>query len=275
MAALEHLRDAVGERLGLRVGRRRVERDVDLHALGARGLGERLEPEVLERLAQPQRHLGALDDRRRRPRIEVEGHDRRRGDVDGERERGVQLEVGEVGQPHERRQVVGEAEVDRARVVAAPDRRGHHPVRAVARALLLVEVGARDAVGVALERQRAPAQVAEQHRRDAGVVVDHLPLGEPGLGIEDLVEVRQREPAAVDVHLEALGHGGDGSEFARQTGFGSAAAGLSLMYGYESKDRYRTTPRRSRAPARCSSSISRRRMPPSRRSSPTSAPTSR
>src|SRR3954451_19474988 len=76
----------------------------------------------------------------------------------------------------------------------------------MARALLLVEVGAADAVGIALEGQGAPPQVREQRRRDPRVVVDHLALGEPRLGIEDLVEVREGQPPAVDVDLEALGH---------------------------------------------------------------------
>jgi hypothetical protein len=162
---------------------------------------------VLEGLAQAARHLGALDDRGRRARVEVEGDDRGRLDVVVERERRVQLEVGEVGEPHERRQVVAEAEVDRARVVAAPDRRRLHPVGPVARALLLVEVLAGDAVRVALERQRAVVQVRQDGRRDARVVVDQLPLGEAGLGIEDLVEVRERQAAVADLDVEALGGG--------------------------------------------------------------------
>ena len=40
---------------------------------------------------------------------------------------------------------------------------------------------------------------------DRGVVVDHLTLGEPGLGIEDLVEVRQRQPPAFDLDRLLLG----------------------------------------------------------------------
>src|SRR5436190_504521 len=82
--------------------------------------------------------------------------------------------------------VVGEAVLDRARVVAAPDRRRRHPVGTVARALLLVEMAAVDAVGVALQRQGAAAQVRQHGGRDPRVVVDHLTLREPGLGIEDL-----------------------------------------------------------------------------------------
>jgi hypothetical protein len=49
---LEHLGDALRERLGDLVGRRRVERHVDLHPLRAGRLRERQEPEVVERVAQ-------------------------------------------------------------------------------------------------------------------------------------------------------------------------------------------------------------------------------
>ena len=43
------------ERLRLLVGDLRVQRDVDLEALGPRGLREALEAEVAEQLSQPQR----------------------------------------------------------------------------------------------------------------------------------------------------------------------------------------------------------------------------
>ena len=76
------------------------------------------------------------------------------------------------------------------------------PVR---RALLLVEVRPLDPVRIALERQRPVAQVAEQHGRDARVVLDHVPLGESRLGIHQLVQVRQRQGAPVDLDLEPLG----------------------------------------------------------------------
>ena len=113
-AALEQLGERARERLGLVVGRRRVERDVDLHPLRARGLRERGQAEVVEDLAQ----LAARPRRTRRssaggPGSRSKASIVRRLDVGGQRERRVQLEVGEVGQPHERRQVVGEAEVDR------------------------------------------------------------------------------------------------------------------------------------------------------------------
>ena len=53
----------------------------------------------------------------------------------------------------------------------------------------------------------AAAQVRQQHRRDPRVVLDHLALGEAGRGIEDLVEVGEREPAPLDLDLHALGRG--------------------------------------------------------------------
>ena len=99
----------------------------------------------------------------------------------------------------------GEAEVDRAPVAAAVDRGRLHPVGPVRRALLLVEVLCLDAVGVALERQGATAQVGEQRRGDAAVVVDHVALREARDGVEDLVQVRERQPPPLDLDLDASG----------------------------------------------------------------------
>ena len=111
----------------------------------------------------------------------------------------MQLQVGEVGEPDQRGEVVTEDEVDVA--VAGLDRLRADPLGRVRRLLLLVEVLAVYAVGVALEGQRAAAQMREHRGRDARVVVHHLALGEAGLRVEDLVEVRQRQPPAVDVDL--------------------------------------------------------------------------
>src|SRR3954471_11194539 len=160
---------------------------------------------------------------------------------------------------------------------AAPDRRGDDPVGAVARALLLVEVGAADPVGIALERQRPPAQVRQQDRRDARVVVDHLPLGEPRLGIEDLVEVREGQPPPVDVDLQALGHATRRYPFVRRGRTRVWVGGDEVRPAPWPRNprSIPTTPRRPRPAAPWSSSTCRRRTPPSRPWSPTSAPTSR
>src|SRR4051794_28187393 len=115
----------------------------------------------------------------------------------------MQLEVGQVGRPHERGQVLAEAVVDllRARV----DPRGLDPRRPVLGAVLLVKELAFHAIGVALERERAVAQVGQHGVGHPRVVVDHLPLGEAHRRVHHLVEVRQAEAVAADLHLHPLG----------------------------------------------------------------------
>ncbi len=117
------------------------------------------------------------------------------------RQRGVQLQVGEVAQPHERRQVLAQAVVDLALGAPAPHGRGLDPVGAVGGALLLIEVLPLHAVRIALERQRPVAQVPQQHRRDLRVVVDQLGLREAGVRVEHLLEVRQPQRAPVELDL--------------------------------------------------------------------------
>ena len=202
MLLLQQAGQAVRERLGVVVGHGGVQRHVQLHALGAGGLQVAVERELGEHVAQEHRHLAALGQAGRRAGVEVEREHGGGVGVLGQRQRGVQLQVGEVGEPDQGRQVVAEHEVDHA--VARPDRLGLHPLRRVRRLLLLVEVARVHAVGIALERERAAAQVGEQHRRHARVVVDHLALGEAGLRVEDLLEVRQAQLAPLDVDVNGL-----------------------------------------------------------------------
>ena len=122
--------------------------------------GEALQAELAERVAQEKRDLAALEQAaRRRPGSRSKTIIVGRRIVVGLRERGVQLEVGQVREPDERRQVVGE---QKSISLSPAVTRGRHPVRAVRRALLLVEVLALDAVRVALQRQRPVAQVRQQ-----------------------------------------------------------------------------------------------------------------
>ena len=131
------------------------------------------------------------------PGIEVEGEHGRHLDPGCLRERRVQLQRGELREPDQRGLVVDQGEVDRAGPVGEHGRR-LHPLRAVLGAALLEEVEALDPVGVALQRGRAAAQVRDHRVGDPRVVVDHLGLGEPGLRVEDLVEVGQLELAPAD-----------------------------------------------------------------------------
>src|SRR6185437_1968241 len=60
-------------------------------------------------------------------------------------------------------------------------------------AALFIEERPFAAIGIAFERQRAIGQVREQDRRDAEVIIDHIPLGEVRLRIEDLIEIGKGE----------------------------------------------------------------------------------
>src|SRR5207302_8209875 len=58
-----------------------------------------------------------------------------------------------------------------------------------------------DAVRIPLQRERPVAQVGEQDLGDAQVVIDHLRLGETGLRVEHLGEVRELQLLSADPHL--------------------------------------------------------------------------
>jgi hypothetical protein len=68
-------------------------------------------------------------------------------------------------------------------------------------AVLLIEVEALDAVGIALQGERPGLQVGNEKVRDPGVVVDDLGLGRARLRVEDLVEVGQLQLAPADRDL--------------------------------------------------------------------------
>jgi hypothetical protein len=187
-----------GELTRVLVAARPVHGDVQLEALGARRLRPRVHLHRGEHVADVEGDRRALGHRRRRTGIEIEDDGAGRVDVPGQRHRRVQLDGGHVGRPHERGGLVELAVVDGAVAIARPGR-GGQPVRAVLGAPLLEEARLVDAVGPAPQSEGAARQVGHHHRRDAVVVVDHLGLGEAGLGVQHLVEVAEGDPAAVDV----------------------------------------------------------------------------
>jgi hypothetical protein len=201
--SFEQLCDGLGEGTGLLVGDLGVEGEINLHALPTGYLREPLDPERPEELSDPQCNLAALDQSRRRSRIEVEDEDGWLLHSRRLRQRGMELEGGELCHPGQRRPVLAQAEVDLARAPVDVDRRRLHPFGAVLGAVLLEEggLGVPDALGETPEGERAPLQVREHHVRDAGVVVDHLRLGGLRLRVEDLVEVGQLQPAVADRDL--------------------------------------------------------------------------
>ena len=75
MILLEQPRHGFGERLGLVVSRWRIQRDINLKALGTRCLRIGFEAHLLKGCAHPQPHLATLHDVGWRPGIKVK-HER-------------------------------------------------------------------------------------------------------------------------------------------------------------------------------------------------------
>src|SRR4051794_27029324 len=136
--------------------------------------------------------------------IEVEHDHARRLDVAAARHRRVQLQCREVCGPHHRRQIRQPAVVDRTTTIAGA---GTHtnPVRSMRGTALPEERFVAHAVRKPPHRDAAVAEMGEQGGRNTRVVVDDLALGEPGLGIQNLLEVRELQLAPVD-RDEAVGH---------------------------------------------------------------------
>src|SRR6266511_382500 len=183
-----------------------VQRYREVDPLRPRGLGDGLETELGEDPVQVESHPTAVEDAAPRSGIKVEHH--RVGAVRARdaRLRRVQLERRHVRRPHERGKVV-----EAALVQIVDDRRGAHPCGRVRRAALLEEGLAVDTVRPSHQRDRPVGQVGDHDLADAGVVVDDLSLRESGLRVQDLVEVREPQPAAFDGNLPALSLGAHGA----------------------------------------------------------------
>ena len=159
------------------------------------------EPPALELGAEPTRDHAALDDGRRRPGVEVEHDqvDRAVGAVGDRAPLGhVQLQRGEVGDPDR----VARSSTTSCSMNSGPldlSARGTRTqcahVGRLAGGVLLEKRLAVDPVGVAGHGQRASLQVWQEDRGDVQVVPDDIGLGEAGLRVEHLVEVRHGEAA--------------------------------------------------------------------------------
>ena len=80
------------------------------------------------------------------------------------------------------------------------ERRALDPVGHVRRRVLLEEALALPAVGIALHRERPPAQVRDENLRDVAVVRDQVAFRDPLLGPERLVEVGEAQLSAAPLH---------------------------------------------------------------------------
>ena len=67
--------------------------------------------------------------------------------------------------------------------------------------ILFVEVHAGDALGISLHGERAAAQMRQQHRRHADVVINDLRFGETSRRIHHLLQVGKAELLSLDLDL--------------------------------------------------------------------------
>ena len=207
---LEQLGDRFGERFGRLVVDFVVERDVDLQALGARGLREALDPEVAEHLAQAQRRPGSS--RRCPPAGRGRGRRRARSAVSAPAPARARGAARSPPAAPSRPASAGR----RRRRSRSCRRAGPASTRAVfthfGRCLgqrFSKKAASRSSTPSGKRRSvTARRQMGDDRRRHLGVVVDHLPLGEAGLRVEDLVEVGELQltPVDLDLAVEATGY---------------------------------------------------------------------
>src|SRR5271167_1789082 len=99
----------------------------------------------------------------------------------------MKFDASEIRDPDERGQIVRQDVIYVALVAFAPDRRRLYPVRTMFSRVLFEEVFFVHAFGIAFQSERTSRKMRQQGRRDAGVVIDHLSLGEPGGRVKNLV----------------------------------------------------------------------------------------
>ena len=194
---LEPARHALGEQVGVLVGRSARDRDEHVNPVGAARLDVGLELEPIELLAD---QVGDADREREAAvwRVEVEEHEVRAVRLVDARVPGVHVDAVHLHHPEHRLRRVDEREVDQprlalaaARIGAVGARRdpGGHPLR---RLLLEVDVPGHS-VGRALHRERPVAQVRDEHRRDCAVVLEQILLRDPFVGKQDAFRAREAD----------------------------------------------------------------------------------
>jgi hypothetical protein len=204
LVAFESFGEGAGQVAGL-LGGHAGDRGVELQALAAGGLGQRREALGLQQRPQVLGYPAAVHDVGRGARIQVEDQQVGTAQTGHPPLRHVQLQAGQVGRPDQRGQIIDHQVGDRG--APAPravrgDGRGADPVRTVLGDVLVEEGLAVDALGIALEGQRAVGDVRQQQRRHPLVVVEHLGLGEPGLRVQHFGQVGQGQRPPVDLHCD-------------------------------------------------------------------------
>lgn len=120
----------------------------------------------------------------------------------------MQLDRCEVGNPHQRGQVVAQNVVDVPLVAMTPDGYRLNPLGPMLGGILLEKKFFVDAAWIAFECEWTVFQVGNQHRRNPRVVVDDLPFRNARGRIQHLIKVGQLEVAAINFD-DLLGRQGD------------------------------------------------------------------
>ncbi len=118
----------------------------------------------------------------------------------------MQFNRRQIRNPHQRREIVSEKIVDSSFVTLAPHGRGLYPVRAMHGGVFFEEIFLVRAPGITFHGERPSGEMRHQHGCDADVIIHHLPLGERGGGIEDLVKIRETKLAALHFDDGGSGH---------------------------------------------------------------------
>ena len=144
---------------------------------------------MIENLADPQSHLGALNNVGRRSRIEVKHDHCGTLDIFGECKRGMQFQRSQIRHTDQRGQVLRQNEVDIALIPMAPDGRSFHPIRPVHGRILLEEEFGVYSLWITLHGEWASCQMRQQRWRNPHVIIDHLALGESCRWIQYFVQI--------------------------------------------------------------------------------------
>ena len=113
----------------------------------------------------------------------------------------MKLQTRCIGAPPEGSQIIDEDVTD-VRPTSAPGHRECiHPFRSKTRSILFIEGLSANPVGKAFQRDGAVFKVRQQISGNPDVVIDDVRFGEMVLRVKNLIEIRYRNAAAVDVQL--------------------------------------------------------------------------
>ena len=143
-----------------------ADRNVDVNALAACRLDERLHADAAQHVADDQCAFTYDRERRSGNRVEIEVHVERAVGIVAERVPRVEIDAAEIDHPQQRGAVVDDGKIDDV-TRAVLDRARANPRRPRRRRPLHVEEVAGNAVRISLHHHRPVRDVRQQHARDS------------------------------------------------------------------------------------------------------------